>query len=251
MNHCIKCGNNIPDDTTTCEDAGFSEGCGRTMNEKECCEECLKCPDYTKHDFCHNKSCACHTPQEKEPWEKESLAHQLHDWYLEATSQEDAKYNYEAVVPYEDLPEGSKLIDRYIAEKVLSLLASERADLIKSVEKCKPIFERAGKVPTEKEPWEFVNKIASYLRCDCDECRGAIEKHIKSLLDTQRADWLRSEIEKLEGMKKESNRERHPELEKFADDCECFSCSYADSFNTALTSIITRCKEELKELTRE
>lgn len=48
----------------------------------------------------------------------------------------------------------------------------------------------------EKEPREFVNKIASYLRCDCDECRGAIEKHTQSLLDTQREEIVK-EVETL------------------------------------------------------
>lgn len=49
---------------------------------------------------------------------EEELARKLHEWYLEATSQDGAKYNHEAVVPYDDLPEGSKLLDRYIARKV-------------------------------------------------------------------------------------------------------------------------------------
>ena len=143
------------------------------MNEKECCEECLKCPDYTKHDFCHNKSCACHTPQEKEPW----------------------------------------------------ITSQERADLIKSVEKCKPIFERAGKVPTEKEPWEFVNKIASYLRCDCDECRGAIEKHIKSLLDTQREEI----VKEVEGMRKDESE---------------YTIEYWNGYNEALDTVIEKIKNK-------
>jgi hypothetical protein len=31
MNHCKNCGNNIPDDTSTCEEAGFGDGCGKTL----------------------------------------------------------------------------------------------------------------------------------------------------------------------------------------------------------------------------
>lgn len=31
MNHCIECGNNIPDDTTTCKEAGFGEDCGNKL----------------------------------------------------------------------------------------------------------------------------------------------------------------------------------------------------------------------------
>mgnify|MGYP001011344572 CR=1 FL=1 len=30
-------------------------------NKIECCEKCLKCPDYSEHNFCHDKSCPCHT----------------------------------------------------------------------------------------------------------------------------------------------------------------------------------------------
>ena len=47
----------------------------------------------------------------------EELAEQLHVWYLEATEQDNAEYNYQAVVPYADLSEGQKAIDRYIASK--------------------------------------------------------------------------------------------------------------------------------------
>jgi len=57
-------------------------------------------------------------------WEKEKLAEQLHEWYLEATYQEDAKYNIDAVVPYNDLPEGSKILDRYIAGKIIEMFTS-------------------------------------------------------------------------------------------------------------------------------
>lgn len=33
---------------------------------KECCKECLKCPDYPDsdgHNYCHNKECHCHTTE--------------------------------------------------------------------------------------------------------------------------------------------------------------------------------------------
>lgn len=48
----------------------------------------------------------------------ETLARQLHDWYLEACEDPEAKYNAAAVVPYDDLPEGSKFLDRFIAGKI-------------------------------------------------------------------------------------------------------------------------------------
>ena len=31
MNHCKNCGNNIPDETSTCAEAGFGDGCGKTL----------------------------------------------------------------------------------------------------------------------------------------------------------------------------------------------------------------------------
>lgn len=34
--------------------------------ENKCCSKCLKCPDYDKHDFCHNKECKCHTSPKEE-----------------------------------------------------------------------------------------------------------------------------------------------------------------------------------------
>lgn len=35
-------------------------------NKEKCCEFCLECPDYTEHNFCHDKECKCHIPQPKE-----------------------------------------------------------------------------------------------------------------------------------------------------------------------------------------
>ena len=45
-------------------------------NSKECCEKCLKCPDYpdAKHPYCHHKECNCHQPtsvQSEEEWHEE------------------------------------------------------------------------------------------------------------------------------------------------------------------------------------
>ncbi len=34
--------------------------------EEKCCEKCLKCPDYSEHDYCHDKSCSCHQVKEEE-----------------------------------------------------------------------------------------------------------------------------------------------------------------------------------------
>lgn len=62
-----------------------------------------------------------------------------------------------------------------------------------------------------------------------------------------KAHWLRSEIEKLEGMKK---MDFHTgQCIDSQDGCEdCFKQTEIDGHNTALTSIITRYKEELLEL---
>ena len=63
-----------------------------------------------------------------------------------------------------------------------------------------------------------------------------------------KADWLRSEIKRLEGMKKTKTFPQ--QLIHFDHSVEYFErLSDADiHYNQALTSIITRYKEELKEL---
>ena len=56
----------------------------------------------------------------------ESLARELHMWYLEATKQlNPANYNPKAQVPYDDMHEEQKQIDRYIARKITNLLAAK------------------------------------------------------------------------------------------------------------------------------
>lgn len=107
-------------------------------------------------------------------WEKEKLAEQLHEWYLEATYQEDAKYNIDAVVPYNDLPEGSKILDRYIAGKIIEMLTS-RDTYWK--EKYKEAFYEtfigAG------ELWFPHSSVTS----DLDEIEGAVDEQWELLLD--------------------------------------------------------------------
>jgi hypothetical protein len=36
---------------------------GEPEAKSECCEKCLKCPDYDKHNYCHDASCPCHQPK--------------------------------------------------------------------------------------------------------------------------------------------------------------------------------------------
>ena len=60
----------------------------------------------------------------------ESLARELHMWYLEATKQlNPANYNPKAQVPYDDMHEEQKQIDRYIARKITNLLAAKDREI--------------------------------------------------------------------------------------------------------------------------
>jgi len=80
----------------------------------------------------------------KPDWEdKEKLAKQLHDWYLEAIEDLDPEnYNHEAQRQYKDLREQQKQIDRYIAIQILKLLRStiqaEKEALIEKIIKAAP-----------------------------------------------------------------------------------------------------------------
>ena len=54
------------------------------------------------------------------------VAEQLHEWYLEATkSLNPENYNAKAQVPYSEMNEEQKEIDRYIARKILEKLQSQ------------------------------------------------------------------------------------------------------------------------------
>ncbi len=63
------------------------------------------------------------------------LAEQLHIWYLEACQRPESgmDFNPKAQEPYELLPEGSKFLDKYIAEKIKSLLASQRTQVLEEL----------------------------------------------------------------------------------------------------------------------
>ena len=64
-----------------------------------------------------------------------------------------------------------------------------------------------------------------------------------------KSDWLRSEIEKLEGMKKTGNNGEGLPFENSPDIYgNARMEAWKNGHNTALTSIITRYKEELKVL---
>jgi len=53
----------------------------------------------------------------------ELLAEQLHIWYLEASKKMNPEsYNKKAQVPYEELSEEQKFLDRYIATKILGMM---------------------------------------------------------------------------------------------------------------------------------
>ena len=104
------------------------------------------------------------------PQKIEEIARQLHEWYLEATDLDGSKYNHEAVVPYEDLPEGSKLIDRYIAEKVIQLLSQceeevRREMTLKNAGLYRQLFGEMNedKVFTSREVWEILDGYAPFI----------------------------------------------------------------------------------------
>lgn len=93
----------------------------------------------------------------------EEMARQLHEWYLEATDQDGSRYNPEAVVPYDDLPEGSKIIDRYIAEKVLQECDERVRGVVERIERQIALvadpriaiqLERASLTPTPNKTTE-------------------------------------------------------------------------------------------------
>ena len=56
--------------------------------------------------------------KEHDEWGK--LPEKLHEWYLEACLRPESGFDFNpaAQEPYELLPEGSKFLDKYIAEKI-------------------------------------------------------------------------------------------------------------------------------------
>ena len=90
------------------------------------------------------------------------------------------------------------------------------------------------------------NRVHNHGTCECCDNWTKIRDIELAEVDRRaRADWLRSEIEKLEVMKET----RHTDecLFHVIENCTCVAFHY----NKALTSIITRYKEELKVLTGE
>ena len=82
----------------------------------------------------------------------ESLARELHMWYLEATKQlNPANYNPKAQVPYDDMHEEQKQIDRYIARKITNLLAAKDREVYEYINR--------GQFSTPENPCEAWEKI--------------------------------------------------------------------------------------------
>lgn len=69
---------------------------------------------------------------------KEKLAKQLHEWYLEACQKPESgmDFNPNAQEPYEALKETQKFLDRYIAEKVLNLITQHQEEMVKAFGGC-------------------------------------------------------------------------------------------------------------------
>lgn len=74
---------------------------------------------------------------------KEKLAEQLHLWYLEACQKPESgfEFNPKAQEPYEALPEGSKFLDRYLAEKILGLFSSQKQAVVEMIESKRRVME--------------------------------------------------------------------------------------------------------------
>lgn len=91
--------------------------------------------------------------------EQENLAKQLHEWYLEACREPESgmDFNPAAQVPYGDLREAQKFLDRYIAGKITELLARQREEVAKR------LTERA-EVPNNLIDLEVGKVKAIYLR---------------------------------------------------------------------------------------
>jgi len=63
-----------------------------------------------------------HSEENELAYEVERLAKELHGWYLEATkTMNPESYNSNAQKSYEDLTEQQRGIDRFIAEKILTI----------------------------------------------------------------------------------------------------------------------------------
>lgn len=61
---------------------------------------------------------------------KELLAEQLHEWYLEACRLPGSGFDFnpKAQEPYHALTEEQKFLDRFIAKKVIALLAASKRE---------------------------------------------------------------------------------------------------------------------------
>ncbi len=133
------------------------------------------------------------------------------------------------------------MLKALIAEKVSNRISMTHEQLIEEAEK------KIEYAVSECSNDEYdIHKIVK------DIIREALTTAMQRAYEAGRADWLRSEIEKLEGT-----------ITKYVwENGECSVCGYdsvysegeehrCEVFNDALTSIITRYKEELKVLTGE
>lgn len=72
-----------------------------------------------------------------------TLAQQLHEWYLEATKNlRPDSYNPAAQIPYQDLTEEQKSIDKYIAEKTLNQIQEKLAEMKKRSDSSTYLYEQ-------------------------------------------------------------------------------------------------------------
>jgi hypothetical protein len=99
--------------------------------------------------------------------EKEKLAEQLHNWYLEAIRQiQKENYNTNADKPYSELTEEQKFIDRFIADKILTLLELKEEgveeDVIRGEEEAMGQYEEEARGRYEEMMREYDEELARW-----------------------------------------------------------------------------------------
>ena len=128
----------------------------------------------------------------KNEWEKEKLAQQLHEWYLEACQRPESgmDFNPAAQEPYEALKDTQKFLDRYIADKIIFLLVTREKQINeeflnqKANQHDNEVRRQFKEELLKKLPEERRTKF--YNRADYESVRGFNEclAQIKSLIET-------------------------------------------------------------------
>lgn len=106
-------------------------------------KEITICPIHDNTHFCKYKvggakcecKCTC-VPKE------EDLAREVHGWYLESCKELDPEsYNAKAQKSYDELTEGQKFLDRYMAKKILEMVSKTKEEQVNRIKKNMEIAE--------------------------------------------------------------------------------------------------------------